>query len=695
MTVILSGDRQKQTILIVDDSEMNRSILADMLGEEYEIIEAEDGQEAVQRLQKHENEISLVLLDMVMPGMDGFGVLNSMKERKWIEDIPVIMISATNDYEQIELAYDLGVTDFIARPFDSQIVHHRVNNTILLYAKQKKLIGLVADQIYENAQRSSMMVDILSHIVEFRNGESGLHIIHVRTITELLLKYLGKKSKKYRFSRTEMSLISTASAFHDVGKIAIDEKILNKPGRLTEDEFEIMKTHALIGAKMLDDLPIYRDEPLIRKAYEICRWHHERYDGKGYPDGISGDEIPISAQIVALADVYDALTSERVYKKAYSHEKAVSMILDGQCGAFNPLLLECFSELAEDLETELKNANPVQRDNYELWDMTREKIRHEEMAVSERSLRLLEYERMKYNFFAVMTQEIQFEYTVSPPMLTLSDWGAKKLGLDEIIVDPKHDQSVQEVVGKDAWKNISDALHRTTPVEPITSCDCKLNYNGQSRWCRIVTQAIWSPDEIPRYCGAIGKVMDIHESRLKMQKLEKRAYYDALTGLLNHFSAKKLIEERLEICRDRKFVLAICDLDQFKFCNDNYGHQFGDGVLKYVSQKLQHRLRADDIIARMGGDEFLIFFEYENEAEKIIELIYSCFIGTYERFEVSASIGAACTSVVGFEYAGLFHAADQALYSAKKSGRRQYRFYDETMKNMLSVVSSINGDDEE
>lgn len=274
---------KKQKILIVDDSEMNRAILADMLDDEYEIIEAENGVEAVSVLQNHVMEISLVLLDVVMPYMDGFEVLITMKQRRWIEDTPVIMISAERGSTQIEKAYELGVTDFITRPFDTLIVRRRVVNTILLYDKQKKLIDMLADQIYEKEKRSSMMVDILSHIVEFRNGESGRHIVNVRTLSEVLLRHLMRKTDKYQLSQAEISLISTASAFHDIGKIAINEDILNKPGKLTKEEFEIMKTHAAIGGDMLKNLPDYKNEPLVKAAYEICRWHHERYDGKGYP----------------------------------------------------------------------------------------------------------------------------------------------------------------------------------------------------------------------------------------------------------------------------------------------------------------------------------------------------------------------------------------------------------------------------
>ena len=339
----------KQQILLVDDSEINREILTEILKDDYRILQAENGEEGIRILQEHENDIALVLLDILMPGLNGFDVLNLMNINHWIEDIPVIIISAENSSDYVRKAYELGASDYVNRPFDSKTVYQRVYNIIKLYAKQKRLLSLVKDQIYENEKNNQMMISILSHIVEFRNGESGKHVLHINILTGLLLDKLTQKSDKYFISGNEQYLITTASALHDIGKIGIDEKILNKPGKLTAEEFEIMKQHTVIGEEMLKNLEFYQDEELVRYAREICRWHHERYDGRGYPDGLVGDEIPIAAQVVSMADVYDALTSERVYKKAFSHEKAMEMILNGECGNFHPLLLECLQEIAGEI----------------------------------------------------------------------------------------------------------------------------------------------------------------------------------------------------------------------------------------------------------------------------------------------------------------------------------------------------------
>ncbi len=345
---------RKQTILIVDDFMVNRALLADMLGNEYDIIEAANGVEAVVAMRDLGSRISLILLDIVMPEMDGLEVLAMMNKQGWIKEIPVIMVSSESTSSTIERAYNLGVTDFISRPFDTSIVRRRVTNTLMLYAKQAALAGMVEDEIYQREKSVGMMVSILSQIVEFRNGESGLHVLHVNTLTEMLLKHIASKTDKYGLTPDLISTIKLASSLHDIGKISIPEEVLNKPGRLTDEEFELMKTHSAIGADMLKSLPNFEEEPIIKISHEICRWHHERFDGRGYPDGLKGDEIPISAQVVALADVYDALTSKRVYKDAFPHEKAMEMILNGECGSFDPFLLECLQDIADDIQNELE-----------------------------------------------------------------------------------------------------------------------------------------------------------------------------------------------------------------------------------------------------------------------------------------------------------------------------------------------------
>ena len=401
----------KYRILVVDDSEMNREILSEILNEEYDIIEADSGDTCIDMLRKYETGISLVLLDIVMPGMDGFGVLNYMNRHHYLEDIPVIMISSEDSTETVRRAYEMGVSDYINRPFDAGVVHRRVYNTIKLYAKQRRLIALITNQVYEKEKNNRMMVGILSQIVEFRNGESGSHVLNINIFTGMLLESLVQHTDKYDLSWSERLLITTASALHDIGKIGIDDKILNKPGRLTDEEFKIMQNHTIIGASILENMGSYQDEELMKVAYQICRWHHERYDGKGYPDGLKGDEIPISAQVVSLADVYDALVSERVYKKAYSHEKAIEMITNGECGCFNPILLECLLDIQDRIKRKMKTGIP--EDN--------------PFKKREKKAELKEFENVKEDFMDVVSKNMEKEYSnfENDELVDFSRGGAK------------------------------------------------------------------------------------------------------------------------------------------------------------------------------------------------------------------------------------------------------------------------------
>lgn len=348
---------RKPLLLIVDDAEMNRMILREIIGDEYEVIEAADGLEAVKLLQEHGKEISLVLLDIIMPKMGGFDVLSHMMSTDLIADVPVIMISGEHSDDAVLRAYELGASDYINRPFDARVVRQRVSNIMRLYARQRRLSALLSRQYYERERANGILLDVMGGAMDMHNGGSGSHAWHVRAITDILIERLIAKTDKYDITRKDCSDIAIASMLHDIGKLAIPDNVINKPQGLTSEESEIMKTHTVKGADMLAGLDACDIYPrFFRTAREICRWHHERWDGSGYPDGLKGDQIPISAQVVSLADAYDALTSERVYKSAVPHERAVEMILQGECGEFNPLLIECLEESSDRIADEVKKS---------------------------------------------------------------------------------------------------------------------------------------------------------------------------------------------------------------------------------------------------------------------------------------------------------------------------------------------------
>lgn len=342
-----ASDDGKFNILVVDDASINRTILSSILSNEFNVIEADGGKACIEALEKYRSKISLVLLDILMPDVNGFDVLKYMNVHHYLDDIPVITITGDESEQTIRKAYEMGVADFINRPFDAKVVYKRVSNTLHLYEKQRRLVSTISGEILDKERSNHILVEILAQVSEFRSGLGREHITNINRITELLLLQLMEKGNPYQLTRRDIYLISTASALHDIGKVEIDSKILNKPGKLTKEEFEIVKKHTVLGAEIIKNVHKYQNEPLLKYAYQICLYHHEKYDGKGYPEGLKGDDIPIAAQVVSLADAYDALTAKRVYKDAYSSKEALDMIQNGECGQFNPLLLECLMEIKD------------------------------------------------------------------------------------------------------------------------------------------------------------------------------------------------------------------------------------------------------------------------------------------------------------------------------------------------------------
>ena len=612
----------KEKILIADDSAMNRAILTEMLGDGYEILEAENGRQAVAILQSA-TDIDLLLLDIMMPEMDGFEVLAMMNKYHWIDEVPVIMISAENASSYVERAYDLGATDYISRPFDMAVVRRRVINTLMLYAKQKRLVRLVAEQVYEKEKSNSTMINILSHIVEFRNGESGMHVLHIQTATDILLHTLVQKTDKYHLTAADISLISTASALHDIGKINIPESILNKPGRLTKEEFEVMKTHTTIGSEILEKLPFQQESDLVKTAYAICRWHHERWDGHGYPDGLKGEQIPIAAQVVSLADVYDALTSERCYKKAFDHDTAVKMILNGECGQFNPLLLECLTECGAQLHAELSIASDTGSQLHRLADaqhISDALLRENALPGQNHIVQSLSRLQQKGRFFNQSVRCIQFDYDVATGHLSFSAWAAEHMGVPKDLLLPDEVEEIGFPLADIA--RIQKALRTTSAEHPYTA----------------------------------EQFFDYHYD----------LYHDVLTNAYNRRFFEKQLRKLVEVD-----AIAMLDLDQFKQINDVYGHQAGDDALRILVSAVTACVRnRNDALVRYGGDEFLLIFPHIPEhvfikrLEQIRATVQALHMIEYPDLHLTVSIGGvygACPLDPGIRQ------ADKLLYQAKES----------------------------
>lgn len=347
--------KKRDLLLVVDDMEINRVVLGQAFCDLYTILEAENGADALNLIHTHSDQLAAVLLDVVMPVMDGFQVVEQMYTQDLLSRIPVFLITADCSEANMRRGYELGVMDIIGKPIIPYFIRRRVCSVVELFQARERLSRTVAVQeqaLEEKAQEiqqlNTSIIKTLSAAIEFRDCESGEHVQRIHDLTGILLRDLRHRrfGDCAALTDEEIDEISTAAIMHDVGKIAIPDQILNKPGRLTREEFEIMKTHTVKGCELLDRIPKSRENPVYQYAYDICRHHHERWDGRGYPDGLKGDEISIWSQVVSLADVYDALTSRRVYKPAFSPEEAVRMILDGECGAFNPALLESFRQQA-------------------------------------------------------------------------------------------------------------------------------------------------------------------------------------------------------------------------------------------------------------------------------------------------------------------------------------------------------------
>ena len=480
---------KRQTILIVDDAEFNRDILKEILGENYNYLEAENGNQAIQMIGDN-LEIDLMLLDINMPQMNGFEVLAIMKRSQCLEETPVIMISSEESVDTMRKAYEMGITDYITRPFDSVIVKKRVQNTLGLYANQKHLINVVYNQVYEKEENNNIMIRILSNVLGSRNSESRDHILHIKTVTELMLRQLVKITDAYPMTEVDIALITTASSLHDIGKIYIPEEILNKPGRLTDEEFKIMKTHSELGAEIIQNMNFPKDNPLVHTSWEICRWHHERWDGKGYPDGLKGEKIPISAQVVSIADVYDALTSERCYKKAFDHDTAIQMILDGQCGQFNPILLKCLKELSFQLSKMLDKGMEDNEYYHEIQRLSNEILSDRSLPNQNYSQGVVKVMQEKIDFFKSNSGMNSIDYNAISGQLTILN------GEHQILCqrdNPNFNLFKEFGVNEEDVQCIRVLLHQTSVQNKEISATIKATVENNSQMYKLKLHKLWSP----------------------------------------------------------------------------------------------------------------------------------------------------------------------------------------------------------
>lgn len=709
------SDEMREKILVVDDAEINRAILDELFCREYDILEAENGLEAIKQIESVDGRLAALLLDIIMPEMDGFGVLNYLSVNNLIQKIPVFLITAETSSEIAMQGYEGGVVDVITKPIVSPaLVRKRVNNAIELYRSRRNLSSLVEKQVKtikdqsEQLKRTNVsIIDMLSSVIEFRSGESGQHVRRIRHATQILLTRLQNTMPEYRLRDEEIELISNAAAMHDIGKISVPDYILNKPGRLTKEEFDQMKKHTVYGCEILDMIPFFKGEVIFSYSYDICRHHHERWDGRGYPDGLKGDEISIGAQVVSIADVYDALVSERVYKKPFPREKAKKMIADGECGCFNPVLLQAFLKIEPELyETMYKDTDKdtddfekLKNDDRIAW--IRKTPEQQENQLSDRTLRLLEMERRKYQLLSEMSREILFDFRRQTDIVELNDKFVEVFGGHLQVVHAadffQHCDIMQESDKKRLLENLSKLTIKNSRYEGEFLLK---NKHGEQVWFSIIFHGLWESTE-GECAGFIGKMTSIHDFKEEAIQWKKRAMHDYLTGLYNRQALEAKVHEMLTTAVQESFTLFFIDVDNFKTVNDSKGHLIGDKLLKDISKYLQLMLRSTDMVARLGGDEFAVLLQGMIDAEDIkrkAEEIEQFFCGEKLKEygdDISCSIGISCYPQDGDDYKLLLDKADKALYTAKNLGKGQYVFYNEgQMKDMSysTVLSRVESE---
>lgn len=529
------SDEGRKKIIIADDTPFNCELLTDILGQGYDYVYIHDGDSLLNLLYAGQSA-DMILLDMNMPNLSGMEVLKVMGERHWTQEIPVVIISAEDDVGFIQQAYELGATAYIVRPFKSFLVKHTVESTLTQYDQKRQLARFAEKQILEREKMNNLLINIFGSIVELRNSESGEHTLHVQTITKMLLNRLVKVTDQYALSREDIAMISTAAALHDIGKAMIPWEILNKPGKFTPEEWEIMKSHTTRGDAFLENLHINRSEKFVVLARQICRHHHERYDGKGYPDGLAGEQIPISAQVVAMADVYDALTSDRCYKKAYAHEQAVRMIREGECGRFNPILLQCFTDIADDLLLYL-NVNDVEEGH--MAAVPDEEIPEQGLRQEERTAKLLAYETEKKEFFAEKSGGIQFEYdAVRRKVVYIKHYNAEgeRVELSSTIVRLLRDEDMNV---------LTEAITKMTRQNNVVSMNVLVPIDADMRWHKLTVKSIWSKRG-SRYKILIGQFTDIHNCvlsrNMNIRINDRPVDNDALLAMRSVFEVVRLVD---------------------------------------------------------------------------------------------------------------------------------------------------------
>jgi putative two-component system response regulator len=661
-------------LLIVDSDEHDRAILREMFRDRFGMLEACDVPSALEMLERHRASVALLFLNISLPGADGFEMLREMHARGFLPGIPVMMIASGISPERAGAAIRLGVSDFVEQPMNPEIVQRRAQRLVEFERERASVEELVEARTSDIRRANRYAIEALSTIVEFRSGETAQHTRRVSLVTRLFCQALSLHYMEYNLTDAMIDDIVCASALHDVGMIAVPESILNKPGRLTDEEFEIMKRHTIYGAQVIERISSIGGERFFSYCRDICLCHHERWDGNGYPGGLKGDAIPIWAQVVALADVYEALTSERVYKPPFTHEQALDMIGDGDCGAFSPKLLATLGLIKVRIRGALDEL--VTSGDQAPGDSPNE-------VAGQRALKLLEHEREQYKTYASLSGEVLLDYEFESDTLSFSGRFSDHFDGDTVLHHPLSDEALGHYVYPGDREALENAIRGASQGNPTIKIDLRLlTTRGWYEWYEGVVRTLWSSEGTGKCVRALGKLTNIDQAVRETCRLREQATRDVLTGLLNRVETERCIKQRLMESEDVGGALLYIDIDDFKEINDTRGHGYGDDVLRKMGQAIHGNIRESDIAGRIGGDEFIVYLDrvrsdegIVGNVERLISVMRQGVSIRSERALISVSVGVARFPQDGARYEALLEKADQAMYTAKYSGKGCYAFY--------------------
>lgn len=668
----------RHTILLVDHDMMERAMMEDAKARGYDIVRMGSGREALYFISAKASSIAMIIVCRELPDMSGLDFLKMMKDRKlYTEEIPIIFAGVNLDHNTANAALGAGCVQALSLPLDIRTFQNIIVRMLTVKRQEYSLQELASQEIFEHVRKSRLLTLVLAEALEQGKwNPDDIGPFDVERETRMLLERLRAKTAKYSLSDEDIDMITYSSCLRNIGYAALAHSLLAKPGQLTVAEFEQIKSHTTTGAEILADASKSLRDDALNYAEEIARSHHEHWDGAGYPDGLKGDEIPISAQAVGLAGTYNALVHARSYRPAFDHDTAVRMILSGECGAFNPLLIECFREVAESFRSE----PAVQDMEAPLRDMLK-KVLAEHSAdptvdTRKEYFTMVEREEKRLRFYASLSHDCIFEYQADPPRISFSEHAMNKFGLPAIIDDPWHNTNLLQLISLGDLKEIDAQLRSLTLENERVRHDVELNFRGSREWNRIIAGPMLGSDGT--YQGAVGVIINVENEHRMISRLEEEAAYDPLTKLRNRRNADAIVDQHLHLYTSESFCFCVLDCDDFKKINDQLGHASGDIYLMEIGMLLKSCAQRGDVVGRLGGDEFVWFFSYAKDPQPTLDRALALIQGQ-EVIEggplLSVSLGAATTEEAGRDTEALYRCADEALYEAKRSGKGTYRIY--------------------